>query len=89
MWLDKLKTNPLELLLSTGNPTLLFFIERDLLDKVSEPVQILWEQHEPTRLIAKQEMVDHASTTSSPTRLRSKPSEQQSDAAWMYHSTQP
>ena len=56
MWLDKLKTNPLELMLSTGNPTLLFFIERDLLDKISEPVQTLWEQHEPTRLIAKQGM---------------------------------
>lgn len=56
MWLDNLKNNPLGLLLEAKNPVLLFFTERDLLDVESEPVQTLWELHEPTRLIAKQQL---------------------------------
>ncbi len=52
-WLNKLKYNPIEPLLESDNRAILLSVQRDLLDK-TVPVEDLWHQSEPQRILRKQ-----------------------------------
>ena len=55
MWLNELRTNPLNLLLSSENPALLFFVKQDLLGEKEGSIQKLWDLLEPLKLFEKQQ----------------------------------
>ena len=54
-WTDNLKHNPLPALLASGDEALLYMANRDLLDQVVGPVEVLWSLREPTRMLTKQQ----------------------------------
>lgn len=53
-WKKNLLHDPLKLLLQCDNPTLLFFVKRDLLDFPNGKVESLWDLPEPSKIIQKQ-----------------------------------
>jgi hypothetical protein len=55
MWLDALKVNPLPTLRAWQDPALLFFVQRDLLDEPTGPVESLWQAPGATRLVQRQQ----------------------------------
>ena len=54
-WIDLLTINPLNILYHAINPALLYFIDRDLLDKKVASIENLWELPEPKKIIIKQQ----------------------------------
>jgi len=54
-WIAFLSINPLTCLLQSGDPALMYFARRDLLDEQVPPVDSLWDLPEPARLIRKQQ----------------------------------
>ena len=53
-WINVLTTDPLPVLSASQDPALAYFLRRDLLDQVVEPVESLWELAEARRLVDKQ-----------------------------------
>jgi hypothetical protein len=53
-WKDLLQKNPLSMLLQAQNPALLFFVERDLINKHMEAIETLWGLPETKKIIDKQ-----------------------------------
>ena len=54
-WISTLRTDPLPTLQIKNDPALNYFVNRDLLDAVVEPVERLWELPETLRLLGKQQ----------------------------------
>jgi len=55
MWIQGLATDPRPALLAWQDPALAYFVQRDLLDADTGPVERLWELPEPSRLVGKQQ----------------------------------
>lgn len=53
-WIASLLIDPLPRLLSWGDPAFSYFIQRDLLDKVVEPIETLWVTPSAAQLVKKQ-----------------------------------
>lgn len=56
-WIDELNNDPIETLLSCGNPSIEYFTRRELLEEDLEPVQILWDLN-PVQKIFKRQQED-------------------------------
>ncbi len=54
-WLNKLKYDPIKPLLSSGNKQVIYFTNRDLLDKPVENIEILWDLKIPKQILHKQQ----------------------------------
>lgn len=54
-WQDKLKKDPIRILLSSGNAAIEYFTRRDLLDEEVKPVKTLWMLRSALSLLKKQE----------------------------------
>ena len=50
-WRKQLKFDPLPMLMASGNKAVAYFARRDLLGEVVDPVEVLWSQPDPTRLL--------------------------------------
>ena len=55
-WISKLKYNPIELLLSSGNTAVIYFVKRDLLDEKVGPIDIVSELPEVKKILKKQQV---------------------------------
>jgi hypothetical protein len=53
-WFDCLRINPLGAILQTQNPALKWFVARDLMDEPESPKQLIWELHEPQKILRRQ-----------------------------------
>jgi len=53
-WISQLQKNPLQRLLLSENPALLYFIRRDLLEEDAGPIEKLWALLEPAKLVKPQ-----------------------------------
>lgn len=53
-WIEKLKYNPIEPLLSSKNPAIIYFTQRDLLDENVGPINEIWELPEVKKILKKQ-----------------------------------
>ena len=56
-WIDLLRINPLDKLLLSKNPALLYFVERDLLNHKVASIETLWKLPEPNKFINKQKAI--------------------------------
>ena len=54
-WLKQLKHDPIQSLKKFENKIIHYFTDRDLLDKKVEPITVIWEKPEVTRVLNKQE----------------------------------
>lgn len=54
-WLKKFAYDPVKPLLSSGNQQIIYFTNRDLLEKHVEPTKILWELKIPQQILRKQQ----------------------------------
>ena len=54
-WRQKIRVDPVPMLLSLDNVTLVFFIKRDLLNQDPGPIENLWELPAAEKIIAKQQ----------------------------------
>ena len=54
-WKQNIKYNPIPTLLSVKNPSILYFVNRDLLEKKVEPVEKLWDLPEVEKIFKKQQ----------------------------------
>jgi hypothetical protein len=53
-WIEKFKYNPIEPLLSSKNPAIIYFTKRDLSDEKVGPINDLWELPEVKKILKKQ-----------------------------------
>lgn len=53
-WQSKFKYDPLKSLLSSGNQQVIYFTNKDLLDKPSEPIEVLWDLKVPGQILRRQ-----------------------------------
>jgi hypothetical protein len=53
-WSGNLKYNPIEHLLSSKNPAIIYFTKRDLLDEIAGPINEIWELPEVLKIFKKQ-----------------------------------
>ncbi len=53
-WVQQLRVDPLPVLSASESEALRYFVQRDLLDQDSGPIETLWELPEPERALAKQ-----------------------------------
>jgi hypothetical protein len=56
-WKDLLRNNPLNKIIQSQNPALLYFVERDLLNRNVESIETLWGLPEPKKIIDKQKEI--------------------------------
>lgn len=54
-WQETLKYDPIKPLLSSGNEQIIYFTNRDLLDKPSKSIDILWNLKTPQQILRKQQ----------------------------------
>ena len=54
-WLKELAYDPIESLINSNNPSIIYFTRRDLLDENVVEVESLWELPMPQKLIKKQQ----------------------------------
>lgn len=52
-WLNRLKYDPLETLLSSGSEQVIYFTNRDLLDKSVGTIELLWDLKIPSQILRK------------------------------------
>jgi hypothetical protein len=55
MWLKELSYNPIDCLINSNNPAIMYFTRRDLLDEILPEVDYLWDLPVAARLINKQQ----------------------------------
>lgn len=55
-WLNMLKYDPIKPLLLSGNTQIIYFTNRDLLDKPVESIEMLWGQKIPQQILRKQQI---------------------------------
>lgn len=54
-WLNRLKYDPIKPLLSSGNEQVVYFTNRDVLDKSVDSIEILWDLKIPSQILRKQQ----------------------------------
>ncbi len=54
-WIDELNIDPIETLLSSGNPAIEYFTRRELLEENVVPVEILWDLNPVQKIFKKQQ----------------------------------
>jgi hypothetical protein len=53
-WQEHFKVDPTEILISSKNEALKYFIRRDLLDEKVKPIKTLWELSEVEKILRRQ-----------------------------------
>ena len=54
-WQNQFKYDPINALLASGNNQIIYFTNRDLLDKPSDPIEILWDLKIPKQILHEQQ----------------------------------
>jgi hypothetical protein len=55
VWISKLTVNPLPNLLNSNNQLIIYFAERDLLEKAVKPIETIWNLPEAQKILKKQQ----------------------------------